>query len=78
MGAFTKDTNPIQEVFLPYKSCNYCRDKDKTYNKERRGRCDTSDTNDTSDDNGCIEYESDCYYDGCVEYNSDGDMVGFR
>ena len=72
---FTKDTSPIQEVVLPYKSCKYCRDKDKLYKEKLR---DTSDTNDTCDDNGCIEYESDCYYDGCVEYNSDGDMVGFR
>ena len=75
--AFTEDTSPVQEIFLPYKSCKECRDKDKLYNKERRGRSDIS-TSDTSDDNGCIEYESDCYYDGCVEYNSDGDMVGFK
>ena len=26
--AFTKDTNPVQEVFLPYKSCKGCRDKE--------------------------------------------------
>ena len=76
--AFTQDTSPVQEVFLPYKSCKDCRDKDKIYNKERRGKSDTTDTSESSDDNGCIEYESDCYYDGCVEYNSDGDMVGFR
>ena len=75
--AFTQDTSPVQEVFLPYKSCKGCRDKDKLYNEERRGRGDTS-TRDTSDDNGCIEYESGCYYDGCVGYSSDGDMVGFR
>ena len=74
----TKDTSPIQEAFLPYNSCKDCRDKDEIYNKELRGRCDTSDTIDTIDDNGCVEYEYDCYYDGCVEYNSDGDMVGFR
>ena len=75
--AFTQDTSPVQEVFLPYKSCTQCRDNDKLYNKERRGRSDTS-TSDISDDNVCIEYEYDCYYDGCVEYNYDGDMVGFR
>ena len=50
--AVTKDTSPIQEVFLPYKSCKDCRDKDKTYNKELRDTRDTSDTNDTGDDNG--------------------------
>ena len=50
---------------------------DKIYKKVQQGKSDTS-TSDTSDDNGCIEYESDCYYDGCVEYDSDGDMVGFR
>ena len=41
--AFTQDTSPVQEVFLPYKSCNGCRDKDKIYNKERRVRSYTSD-----------------------------------
>lgn len=75
--AFTMDTSPVQEVFLPYKSCKDCRDKDKIYKKVQQGKSDTS-TSDTSNDNGCIEYESDCYYDGCVEYDSDGDMVGFR
>ena len=46
--AFTKDTSPVQEVLLPYKSCKDCRDKDKLYNKERRVRSNTSD--DTSSD----------------------------
>ena len=72
--AFIRDTSPVQEVFLPYKSCKYCRGRDKLYNEERRGKSDTS----TSDDSGCIEYGSDCYYGGCLEYNYDGDVVGFR
>ena len=63
--AFTKDTSPVQEVFLPHKSCKYCRDTDKLYKLKYNAK-------------EAIEYESDCYYDGCVEYNSDGDMVGFR
>ena len=31
--AFTMDTDQVQEVFLPYKSCKGCRDKDKIYKK---------------------------------------------
>ena len=87
--AFTQDTSPVQEVVLPHESCKDCRDKNKMNNKVRRARSDTS-TGVTSDDkgcveyesdcyhDGCVEYESDCYHDGCVEYGSDGDMVGFK
>ena len=46
--AFTQDTSPVQEVFLPYKSCNECRDKAKLYNKERRCRSDTSSSSSSS------------------------------
>ena len=53
--AFTKDTNPVQEVFLPYKSCKDCRDKDKAYNKEGRVRSNTSD--DSSDTNSSDSYQ---------------------
>ena len=52
--AFTKDTSPVQEVFLLYKSCKDCRDKDKAYNKERRVRSYTSD--DSSDANSSDSY----------------------
>ena len=34
--AFTKDTNPVQEVFLPYKSCKGCRDKENHIIKSER------------------------------------------
>ena len=58
--AFTQDTSPVQEVFLPYKSCKYCRDKDKLYNKERRVIIYTSD-DDSSDTNS--SYSDQCVYD---------------
>ena len=58
--AFTKDTNPVQEVFLPYKSCKGCRDKEKIYNKERRAKSYTSD-DDSSDTNS--SYSDQCVYD---------------
>ena len=58
--AFTKDTNPVQEVFLPYKSCKGCRNKEKLYNKERRARSYTSD-DDSSDTNS--SYSDQCVYD---------------
>ena len=58
--AFTKDTNPVQEVFLPYKSCKGCRDKERLYNKERRARSYTSD-DDSSDTNS--SYSDQCVYD---------------
>ena len=34
--AFNKDSSPVQEVMLPYKSCKACRDKDKIYNQHNR------------------------------------------
>ena len=42
--AFTKDTSPVQEVFLPYTSCKECRDKDK----ERRRRHTSSSSSSSS------------------------------
>ena len=57
---FTQDASPVQEVFLPYKSCKECRDKDKLYNKERRARSYTSD-DDSSDTNS--SYSDQCVYD---------------
>ena len=65
--AFTKDTSPVQEVFLPYKSCKGCRDKDKAYNKERRVRSNTS------DDSSCTNSS---YSDQCV-YDAGDHEVGF-
>ena len=54
--AFTKDTSPVQEVLLPYKSCKDCRDKDKLYNKERRVRSNISDDT-SSDDSSSSGYK---------------------
>ena len=34
--AFTQDTSPVQEVFLLYKQCKDCRDKNTLYYTERR------------------------------------------
>ena len=61
--AFTQDTRPVQEVFLPYKSCKECRDKDKA----RRRRHTSDDTSSGT---------SSSYSDQCV-YDAGDYEVGF-